>query len=391
MFNKIGVSKNVLVLGFVSFLNDVSSEMIYPILPIFLTSVLGAPVAIVGLIEGFAEATASLLKVLAGWLSDKINRRKPFIVTGYALAASSKLLLCLAYTWPTVLFARFIDRFGKGTRTPTRDALIVESSEKTIRGRSFGVHQAFDTLGAVVGPLLSLAAIAWLGMRYRLIFFIAFIPACISIFVLLFFVTEVKKQHHTAPLKLNLNFNRPFILFTLVSALFALGNSSMAFLILRAQGMGFSVTTVILVYVLFNIVYTLGATPAGMLADKIGPRKVLLSSFVLFACVYLFFGLINTPLFIWLLFPLYGVYMALSKGVSKAYIAQLVSHDQLGTAFGVYQMITGLCLFAASGIAGLLWTYVSISAPFIFGSIVALAAALLFVLFETPLIRAGKA
>lgn len=190
MKNKFGISKNVFVLGLVSFFNDVASEMIYPIVPIFLTSILGAPVAIVGLIEGIAESTASILKVVSGWLSDKLQKRKPFVVAGYSFSAISKILLSLAFSWPFVLFARFVDRFGKGTRTSARDALIAESSETSTRGKSFGFHRALDTLGAVVGPLAALLAIHFLDNNFRLIFFLAFIPACIGILLLFFFVKE---------------------------------------------------------------------------------------------------------------------------------------------------------------------------------------------------------
>lgn len=202
MKNKFGISKNVFVLGLVSFFNDVASEMIYPIIPIFLTSVLGAPVAIVGLIEGIAESTASVLKVVSGWLSDKLQKRKPFVVAGYSFSAISKILLSLAFSWPFVLFARFIDRFGKGTRTSARDALITESSYTSTWGKSFGFHRALDTLGAVVGPLIALLAIHFLDNNFRLIFFLAFIPACIGILLLLFFVKERKKE---ANISLNLS------------------------------------------------------------------------------------------------------------------------------------------------------------------------------------------
>jgi len=384
MKNKFGISKNVFVLGLVSFFNDVASEMIYPIVPIFLTSVLGAPVAIVGLIEGIAESTASVLKVVSGWLSDKLQKRKPFVVAGYSFSAISKILLSLAFSWPFVLFARFIDRFGKGTRTSSRDALIAESSDNSTRGRSFGFHRAFDTLGAVVGPLIALLAIHFLDNNFRLIFFLAFIPACIGILLLLFFVKERKKEANLSP-ALNLswrNLDPSFKIFLLISFVFALGNSSDAFLILRAQNLGLSVTLVVLAYVLFNFTYAIFSMPAGIISDKIGPRKVLLAGFLLFSAVYLFFGLTHSSLFLWLLFPVYGMYMALTEGVGKAYISNLVPQEKTGTAFGVYQTTIGLCTFFASLIAGLLWTYISVSAPFIFGSLMAAISAFLFVVLE---------
>jgi len=381
MKNKFSISKNVFVLGLVSFFNDVASEMIYPIIPIFLTSVLGAPVAIVGLIEGIAESTASVLKVISGWLSDKWQKRKPFVVAGYSFSAISKILLSLAFSWPFVLIARFVDRFGKGTRTSARDALIAESSENSVRGRSFGFHRALDTLGAVVGPLIALLAIHFLDNKFRLIFFLAFIPSCIGIILLLFFVKEKKKEVNSSP---TFNFrwrelNPSFKIFLLISFIFALGNSSDAFLILRAQNLGLSLILVVLAYVFFNFTYAIFSIPAGIISDKIGPKKVLLTGFLLFSTVYLFFGLAPSSLFLWFLFPIYGIYMALTEGVGKAYISNLVPQEKTGTAFGIYQTTIGLCTFFASLIAGLLWTYIGVSVPFIFGSIMALISAFLFI------------
>jgi MFS family permease len=381
---KLVISKNVFVLGLVSFFNDVASEMIYPLVPIFLTSVLAAPVAIVGLIEGIAESTASILKVVSGWLSDKWRKRKSFVIAGYSFSAISKILLSLAYSWPFVLFARFIDRFGKGTRTSARDALIAESSENTVRGRAFGFHRALDTLGAVVGPLLALLAIHFLDNKFRPIFFFAFIPAFIGILLLLFFVEEKKKEINSSP---TFHFNwreidPSFKNFLFISFIFALGNSSDAFLILRAKNLGLSLSLVVLVYVLFNFAYAIFSMPAGIISDKIGPQKVLLFGFLLFSAVYLFFGLAPSSLFLWFLFPIYGIYMALTEGVGKAYISNLVPQEKTGTAFGVYQTTIGLCTFFASLIAGLLWTYIGVSTPFIFGSIMAVISAFLFVVLE---------
>jgi len=383
-YMKIGISKNVFVLGLVSFFNDVASEMIYPIVPIFLTSVLGAPVAIVGLIEGIAESTASILKVVSGWLSDKCQKRKPFTVIGYSVSAISKILLSLAYSWPLVLLARFIDRFGKGVRTSARDALITESSESAVRGRAFGFHRAIDTMGAVIGPMIALLAIHFLDNNFRLIFSLAFIPAFIGILLLLFFVKEKKKEaNSSSTFHFNWhNLDPSFKIFLLISFIFALGNSSDVFLILRAQNLGLSLTLVVLVYVLFNFTYAIFSIPAGIISDKIGPRKVLLAGFLLFSAVYLFFGLADSSLFLWLLFPVYGLYMALTEGVGKAYISNLVPQEKTGTAFGVYQTTIGLTTFFASLIAGLLWTYIGVSAPFIFGSIMAVISAFLFVVLE---------
>jgi len=381
---KLGISKNVFVLGLVSFFNDVASEMIYPLVPIFLTSVLAAPVAIVGLIEGVAESTASILKVISGWLSDKRQKRKPFVVLGYSFSAISKILLGLAYSWPFVLLARFIDRFGKGTRTSARDALITESSEASVRGKSFGFHRALDTLGAVIGPLIALLAIHFLDNKFRLIFFLAFIPAFIGILLLLFFVKEKEKEANSSP-TFHFhwrNLDPSFKIFLLISFIFALGNSSDAFLILRAQNLGLSLILVVLAYVLFNFTYALFSTPAGIISDKIGPKKVLLTGLLLFSAVYLFFGLARSSLLLWFLFPIYGIYMALTEGVGKAYISNLVPQEKTGTAFGIYQTTIGLTTFFASLIAGLLWTYIDVRLPFIFGSLMAIISAFLFIILE---------
>ena len=375
------ISGNVIALGLVSFFNDIASEMIYPIVPIFLTTTLGAPVAFVGLVEGIAESTASILKMISGWLSDKWRTRKPFIVSGYSLSAISKVMLGLAGSWGIVLFARFTDRFGKGVRTSPRDALITESSTRYARGQSFGFHRTLDTLGAVVGPLLGLWALTALDNNYRLIFLVAFIPGFVGIILLLAAVRE-KRQKQTPP-SVSLKWkglDRSFKQFIFVSVIFALGNSSDAFLILRAKDLGLSVPLVVFAYVLFNLAYAVFSYPAGVVSDKIGPRKLLSVGFVLFAVVYVLFGVISKSIFLWLLFPLYGFYMALTEGVGKAYISNLVAKENSGTAFGIYQTATGICIFAASFIAGLLWTYGGVSAPFIYGAVLSIIAAGIFLL-----------
>ncbi len=384
MKNKFGISKNVFILGLVSFFNDVASEMIYPLVPIFLTSVIGAPVAIVGFIEGVAESTASILKVISGWLSDKWRKRKSFIFMGYSFSALSKILLGLAFSWPWVFSARFIDRFGKGLRTPARDALISESSDISSRGKSFGFHRTFDTLGAVVGPIIALLSIHFLDNNFRMIFLLSFVPACIGIFLLFFFVKEKKTETNiSSPPYLKLyNFGPSFKIFLLISLIFALGNSSNAFLILRAQSLGLPLTWIILTYILFNLTYALLSTPAGIISDKIGPKKVIFAGFLLFSAIYLFFGLADSSLFLWFLFPSYGMYMALTEGASKAYISILVPQEKLGTAFGIYQTTIGLCTFLASLIAGVIWSYIGASAPFIFGSLMAIFSAFLFITLE---------
>lgn len=379
--NSSGIPKNVLTLGWVSFFNDLASEMVYPIVPIFLTGFLGAPVAIVGVIEGVAESTASILKVFSGWLSDRFQKRKPFVISGYSLSTFSKIILGLSYIWPFVLVARFIDRFGKGMRTSARDSLITESCPKSIRGKSFGFHRALDTLGAVFGPLAAILFLAIFNNNIRLIFYIAFIPGIIGIILLIVFVREKKKKALSfSDLKLKWrDVNPSFKIFLFVSIIFSIGNSSDAFLILRAQNLGLTIKVTIFAYVLFNIFYAIFSTPAGIVVDRIGAKTVLVAGFILFGLVYFFLGLINKSLFIWLLFPVYGIYMALTEGVGKAYISLLVPQEKSGTAFGIYQTSIGICSFFSSLIAGFMWNYINIRVPFYFGSATALVSALLFI------------
>jgi len=385
---KLGISQNVLVMGLVSFFNDVASEMIYPLVPIFLTSVLGAPASVVGLIEGIAESTASILKVFSGWYSDKFQKRKPFITAGYSLSTISKVILGFAFGWPLVLLGRFIDRFGKGVRTSARDALIAESSTSSNRGKSFGFHRALDTAGAVVGPLLTIWLLHSYSNSFRSIFLVAFIPGSIGILLLLAFVREKKKKALGDSLKLKgswKEFDISFKIFLAISVIFAIGNSSDAFLILRSQNLGLSAIATIFAYVVFNFSYALFSVPAGAISDRIGPRKVLISGFFLFGLVYLLFGIISQGYLLWFIFPLYGIYMALTEGIGKAYISNLVPQEKTGTAFGTYQTTMGICTFFASLIAGLLWDKVSVSAPFILGSTTAVISAILFIVLQNGL------
>ncbi|MEI7451963.1 MAG: MFS transporter [Candidatus Falkowbacteria bacterium] len=389
------IPRNVFFMGLVSLFNDIASEMVYPIIPIFLTTVLGAPMQVVGLIEGVADSTASLLKVVSGWLSDKLGQRKIFVTFGYALSTLSKLVLSFARTWHFVLGARFMDRFGKGARESARDALIMESTEAGQRGRAYGFHRAMDSMGAVIGPLLALLLVAVYHDNYPKIFLIAFIPSLIGVLLLILFVREKRRGAEAAPVKVVLevatvpavkfswkSLDKNFKLFLAVSVIFAIGNSSDVFIILRAKNLGFSLTLTILSYVLFNFAYSIFSYPAGAVADKIGSKKVLTFGFILFAAVYFALGFINQAWLIWILFPLYGLYMALTDGVSRSYISTIVPATQSGTAFGAYQTVVGLCAFLASFIAGWLWNLLSPSAPFVFGGIMALIAAAVFISFD---------
>lgn len=380
------IPRTVLILSLVSLFNDIASEMIYPIVPIFLTAVLGAPVTVVGLIEGLAEATASTMKFLSGYWSDRVHKRKPFVVVGYGLGAISKILIAVASLWPFVLFARFIDRLGKGIRTSARDALLLQNTTKNNKGFIFGFHRAIDSLGAVIGPLLALVLMHYLNENMRLTFIIAFIPALIGVILLMLFVKEKSSPPIQEGKKNSIRIswkeiNPSLKLFFVISMIFALGNSSDAFLILRSKQLGLTTTLVVLAYVLYNVIQTLFATPGGQLADKIGARKVYSIGLAVFAFVYFAFGFINNPLWIWILFPVYGIYIAFTDGVSKAYIAEFITERESGTYFGIYQTGTAICQFLASFIAGVLWTKMGSAAPFWYGGGMA-TLALMIVLFS---------
>lgn len=375
-----GIKKNVVILGIASFLTDVSSEMLYPIVPIFLTSVLGAPMSIVGLIEGIAESTASILKGVSGWLSDRVGRRRPFVVAGYSLSTFAKPILFLAYTWHVVLVARFLDRLGKGLRTSPRDAMIADATDIAHRGKSFGFHRGLDTLGAILGPLFAVWFLTYSKENLRPVFLLAFIPAILAVLTLIFFLKEAKARTDgdtAGPGQVKMVLPRQFKMFLLASAVFAAGNSSDAFLIVRSKGLGLSVIAVILAYVLYNISYSALSTPFGWISDKIPRKTVMIAGYLIFAAVYLGFGFINDSKWIWFLFPVYGCYMALTDGVGKAFASDMVEAKYRATALGLYHLVLGIFAFSASLIAGLLWTRVGISAPFIFGAVMAVGSCVL--------------
>jgi len=379
----LGLSPNVVLLGGVSLFTDISSEMLYPLVPLFLTTVLGAPVAALGLIEGAAECTANVLKIFSGWWSDRAGRRKPFVIGGYGLSAFSKPLLVLASAWPFVLAMRLADRTGKGLRTSARDALIADYTGPEQRGRAFGLHRAMDSFGAVLGPLAALWFMHHFGENaagYRAVFLWAFVPALLGV-LLLFLVKEKPLVARFKRLEFSWGvFGRDFKVFLLVNLIFYIGNSSDTFLILRAKDLGFSVTTVILAYVLYNLTYSLASLPAGMLADRIGKRKVFFIGLLVFSAVYFGFALLRDARWLWLLFGTYGFYTAMTDGVGKAYVSLLVDESHRATALGVYNMAVGMAGFVASLAAGLLWTALGPSAAFIYGAVCAALAAGLFVI-----------
>jgi MFS family permease len=377
-----GVERNVFRLGIVSFFTDISTEMIYPLVPIFLTETLGAPRAILGAIEGLAESTTSMFRVVSGWFSDKVGKRKPFILVGYSLSAVAKVFLVVAFHWPMVMFARVGDRFGKGLRTSPRDALIAQWTPPSVRGRGFGFHRAADTAGAVVGPLAALALLALIGENYRPIFAIALVPAVLAV-VVLRGVSErapAPQERGAQPRLRFRDFGRAYYVFLLISLVFALGNSSDVFIILRARNLGLGVSEAVLAYALFNVVYALLAMPAGIASDRLGRRGVIAGGFAIFAAVYFGFAIVDAGAYVWLLFAVYGIYMALTEGVGRALVADFVGAQWRGTALGLYQGAMGLMILLSSILAGVLWDQVGAAAPFFLGGSTAALAFLLAVL-----------
>ena len=382
-----GVSRNVFILGLVSLWTDASSEMVYPLVPLFLTGVLGAPVAMVGVIEGLAEATASVLKGVSGWLSDRIGRRRPLVLAGYGLAAVAKPLLALASGWPLVLGARVLDRFGKGVRNSPRDALIADSSRESKRGRAFGFHRATDQIGAVIGPLLALPLLAAFHQNLRWLFVAAFVPAALGVAILTAVRETGRRPSSIAaqPPRFRLRGAEPaFLRFLAVMLLFTLGNSSDMFLILRAHQLGIGTGAVVLLFAVYNAVYAAASYPAGSLSDRIGRRRVIIAGLALFAAVYAGFGLAPGPRWVWPLFAVYGLYQGLTDGTSRALVVDLVSPEHRATALGIYAMATGLAALPASVIAGLLWQNVSPAAPFLYGAAMAALACAGFALLPAP-------
>ena len=379
-----GFNPNVFFLGIVSFLTDVSSEMIFTLVPLFLSNVLGATTTIIGLIGGLSESTDALFRIFSGWLSDRIGKRKSLAVAGYSISTVAKPFMYLASTWGVVLGVRFGDRVGKGIRTSPRDALIADSASPEERGKSFGLHRAMDTAGAVVG--LAIAALVIylvqgggleLSLRsYQWLVLIGVVPAVLAVVILIRFVKE--RERKPSPIssarpgfnliKLAAGFDMRFKLFLVVMALFTLGNSSDFFVVLRAQDMGSSVFHIVLMLVLFNATYAAISLPAGKLSDRLGRKRVIAIGWGVYALIYLGFALAGELWQVWLLFAGYGVYYGMVEGVARAFVADLVPVEKRGTAYGLYHGVVGLTLLPASLIAGWLWQAYSPAAPFFFGA-----------------------
>lgn len=375
-----GITQNVAALGLVSFFTDVSSEMIYPLLPLFLTAVLGAGAAFVGLVEGVAESTASLMKLGSGWLSDRLQKRKALVVGGYSLSAITRPLLALAAAPWHVLIIRFFDRMGKGLRTSPRDALLADSSPPATWGRAFGFHRGMDHLGATIGPLLAFLLLPALGGSLRALFWMASIPAVASVLILLMAVIEKgPKGTDAAPLRLSLApFDLRFKGFLAIVVLFTLGNSSDAFLLLRAKEAGVPYTSIPVLWMLFHIVKAGSSMPGGILSDRWGRKGAIVVGWLIYGLAYMGFALARTPGPIWALFAFYGLFFGFTEGVEKALVADLVPPELRGTAYGIYHAAVGLAALPASLIMGLLYQTYGAAIAFAFGATLAFIAAGLF-------------
>jgi MFS family permease len=385
--------RNIWVVTATSFLTDISSEMIFNLVPLFLANVLKAGTTAIGLIDGLAETTASLMKIYSGALSDRLGTRKWITVAGYALSACSKPFLYFANAWSSVLAVRVADRLGKGIRTAPRDALVADSIDEERRGLAFGLHRAGDTAGAFIG-VLAAAAIVWMTGRnavflsrrtFQFAVLISILPAILAVAILAFGARDTGvRAKSKAPVLSMKGMDRRFRLFMFVLALFTLGNSSDAFIILLGQNRGLTVLQIMIMMMSFNLVYSLLSGPLGALSDRIGRRKLILFGWIAYGLVYLGFAISKTGWQVWIMFGLYGTYYAATEGSTKAFIADLVAPDQRGKAYGISNAVIGLMAFPASVIAGLLWQGAfgwhgfGPSAPFLFGAALAILAGILF-------------
>ncbi|MDD5127879.1 MAG: MFS transporter [Dehalococcoidales bacterium] len=384
-----GLHPNIFFLGLVSLLNDMGSEMIFTLVPLFLSNVLGARTTIVGLVGGISDSMDAVFRIFSGWFSDKVGKRKSLTVFGYSLSTIAKPFMYVAGSWGATLVIRFADRLGKGIRTSPRDALAADSMGKGERGKGFGLHRMMDTMGAVLG--LSLAAVIIYFVQreslelsmptYRWLVVFGTIPAVLSVAVLLALVKERKRETAAVssgilPAQTAAGLDNRFKLFLAIMAVFTLGKSSEFFPTLRAQDMGAPVLQITMMLILFNVTYALVSIPSGILSDKLGRRKVIALGWLVYAIVYLGFGAATSLWQIWVLFAGYGVYFGVTEGVARALVADLVPDNLRGTAYGWYHGVTGLAILPASLMAGWLWDNISPSTPFYLGAALAFVAML---------------
>jgi MFS family permease len=388
-----GVGKNVIVLGWVSFFTDLASEMLYPLMPLFLVHTLGAPPSVLGLVDGLAEGISSGLRWISGALSDRFRRRKPFVFAGYTISALSKPIMGLAeyaLGWPMFLIGRCSDRLGKSIRTSARDALIADSTAAESRGLAFGLHRAMDTCGAIAGPLVALVLLRHYPQQVPAwIFFAAVVPGLISSLLVVLFVRDLPHEPGKGEIpSIWQSFPKMFWLLILANAIFSLGNSSDSFLILRSSDVGLSTHQVILAFMLYNVVYAAMATPLGSLSDRIGRRPVVVAGWIVYAAVYLGFAMIAHTLGPWILFGIYGLYQALTEGVTKAMVSDVVASHQRAGAIGLFYTVSGFGQLLASLIAGWTWNFKLLEGrlmfPFVFGAACAVLGAVALAAFRAP-------
>jgi MFS family permease len=378
-----GIGKNVIVLGWVSLFTDLASEMLYPLMPLFVVQSLGASPAILGLIDGIAEGISSGLRWISGALSDRFRRRKPFVFWGYTISAFSKPVMGLAafaLGWPVFLVGRCSDRLGKSIRTSARDALIADSTATESRGFAFGLHRAMDTCGAILGPLVALLLLGNYPRVPPWIFFVALVPGLISALLVVLFVRDMPHEPGKGEVpSIWQSFPRAFWLLIVANALFSLGNSSDSFLILRSSEIGLTTSEVIFAFMIYNVVYAAAATPLGRLSDVIGRKPVVVSGWIVYACVYTGFATISHKTGPWVLLGVYGLYQALTEGVTKAMVSDVVSPHQRAGAIGLFYTAGGLGQLIASVIAGAAWNTKllegTVMLPFAFGAACALIGA----------------
>ncbi|HUP63581.1 MAG TPA: MFS transporter [Thermoanaerobaculia bacterium] len=369
----------VILLGFAALLNDTASEMLYPLLPVFLTATLGATPAVVGLIEGAADGLASILKYVAGSWSDRAGRRKPLVVSGYALATASRALIAAATMWPLVLTARLLDRSGKGIRSAPRDAMISDVTPPDQRGRAYGFHRALDHTGAIVGPLLAMLLLNAFGLTLRQTIYIAVIPGAIGVVMLLVFLREKqpKKDEHPADATHRSSFivhRSSFKKAIFAIALFSLANSSDAFLLLQAHQSGVTTALLPLLWAAHHVIKALFSTMAGSFSDRVDRRYLLVAGWTSYAILYAAFPFARTLAAFFVLFILYAIPFTLAEGAERAWIADLVPAEARGKSFGVYYLANGLCVLAGTALFGLIYQLISPRAAFFTGASLALAA-----------------
>lgn len=379
--------KNVFMLGSVSLLTDISREMIFPLLPLYLTSVLGAGTAFVGLVEGVAESTSSVLNLVAGWLSDRIRKRKTLMLWGYGLSAVTRPLIALATAGWHILLVRFVEKVGKGIRVTSRDALIAESATVENRGKSFGLHRSLDNMGSIIGPLLAFSLLARLGNDYRLVFWIASIPAFLGLGALAFFVAEKERAIYQAE-KITLKgifnlkpFQKNFKIFLIITAIFELANSSNAFLLLRVKDVGLPVELIPIIYLFCNIFRTISSLPGGMLSDKLGRRNMLACGWVIYGLSYLGFAFFTSVSQAWVIFGVYGLFAGMTEGIKKALVADLVPQEIRGAAYGLHSFVASFVQLPASLMLGIVWQKYNALTAFSLGGGLAMAAAFLLLIF----------